>query len=183
MVSGCPCEDGCAACVGDYHLDKSMVLWGLRNMLEESEVPKHVKMAPYGPSTFIQKPFRFDELEAQWKAFTAMLLKNGEPFASFLNTVNAVRTEGRRLALITDQPFYREWIMEETNRKALNNLISYYTDAPKGFELEVEVRKKEENRENRDDGCGENGGDRSGDNSDMRKKLEQRFNKLKKKEN
>ena len=112
-------------------------------MLEESEVPKHVKMAPYGPSTFIQKPFRFDELEAQWKAFTAMLLKNGEPFASFLNTVNAVRTEGRRLALITDQPFYREWIMEETNRKALNNLISYYTDAPKGFELEVEVRKKE----------------------------------------
>ena len=183
VIEACPCEDGCAACVGDYHLDKSMVLWGLRNMLEESEVPKHVKMAPYGPSTFIQKPFRFDELEAQWKAFTAMLLKNGEPFASFLNTVNAVRTEGRRLALITDQPFYREWIMEETNRKALNNLISYYTDAPKGFELEVEVRKKEENRENRDDGCGENGGDRSGDNSDMRKKLEQRFNKLKKKEN
>ena len=73
--------------------------------------------------------------------------------------------------------------MEETNRKALNNLISYYTDAPKGFELVVEVRKREENRENRDDGCGENGGDRSGDNSDMRKKLEQRLNKLKKKEN
>ena len=85
--------------------------------------------------------------------------------------------------MITDQPFYREWIMEETNRKALNNLISYYTDAPKGFELEVEVRKREENRENRDDGCGENSGDRSGDNSDMRKKLEQRLNKLKKKEN
>ena len=62
-------------------------------------------------------------------------------------------------------------------------MISYYTDAPKGFELVVEVRKKEENRENRDDGCGESGGDRSGDNSDMRKKLEQRLNKLKKKEN
>lgn len=61
---------------------------------------------------------------------------------TLLNTVNAVRTEERRLALFTDQPFYREWIMEETNRKALNNLISYYTDAPKGFELEVEVRKK-----------------------------------------
>ena len=73
--------------------------------------------------------------------------------------------------------------MEETNRKTLNNMISYYKEAPKGFELEVEVRKKEENRENRDDGCGENGGDRSGDNSDMRKKLEQRLNKLKKKEN
>ena len=201
MVSSCPCEDGCAACVGDYHLDKSMVLWGLRNMLEESEVPKHVKMAPYGPSTFIQKPFRFDELEAQWKAFTSMLLKNGEPFASFLNTVTGVRTEERRLALITDQPFYREWIMEETNRKALHNLISYYTDAPVGFELEVEIRKKGENRRNGCDMGSGTAGEKAGnsgegstgiesdgfgsseDDGDMRRKLEQRLDKLKKKEN
>ena len=27
MVKGCTCEDGCPACVGDYTLDKSMVLW------------------------------------------------------------------------------------------------------------------------------------------------------------
>ena len=201
MVGGCPCEDGCAACVGDYHLDKSMVLWGLKNLLEESEVPKHVKMAPYGPSTFIQKPFRFNGLEEQWEAFTAMLLKNGEPFASFLNTVAGVRTEERRLALITDQPFYREWIMEETNRKALHNLISYYTDAPAGFELEVEIRKKEENRRNGCDTGSGTAGKKAGnsgegntgiesdgfgsseDDGDMRRKLEQRLDKLKKKEN
>ena len=29
MVKGCSCEDGCPACVGDYTLDKAMVLWGL----------------------------------------------------------------------------------------------------------------------------------------------------------
>ena len=59
-----------------------------------------------------------------------MLLKNREPFASFLNTVNRGQNGREETCLITDQPFYREWIMEETNRKALHNLISYYTDAP-----------------------------------------------------
>ena len=39
MVSGCPCEDGCPVCVGDYNLDKKTVLWGLDNLLEESEPP------------------------------------------------------------------------------------------------------------------------------------------------
>lgn len=169
MVSGCPCEDGCAACVGDYHLDKNMVLWGLKNLLEESEVPGNVKLASYGPSTFIQKPFRFAGLGDKWEAFTAMLQKNGEPFASFLGTVNGVKTEERRLVLLTDQPFYREWIMEETNRKALNNLISYYTDAPEGFELFVELQTNEE--------------DEGGAAGEMRRKLEQKLGKLKKKEN
>ena len=28
MVAGCSCEDGCPACVGDYTLDKKLVLWG-----------------------------------------------------------------------------------------------------------------------------------------------------------
>lgn len=170
MVSGCPCEDGCAACVGDYHLDKNMVLWGLKNLFQESEAPANVKMAPYAPSTFIQKPFRFDGLKEQWKAFTAMLLKNGEPFASFLSTVEAVKAEGRKLVLMTDQPFYREWILEETNRKALGNLISYYTDVPAGLELEVKIREK-----------GEKG--QSGTDDDTGSKLEQRLGKLKKKEN
>ena len=44
MVKGCSCEDGCPACVGDYTLDKAMVLWGLENLLEESLPPEQVKM-------------------------------------------------------------------------------------------------------------------------------------------
>lgn len=41
MVKGCSCEDGCPACVGDYNLDKAMVLWGLENLMEESEAPEY----------------------------------------------------------------------------------------------------------------------------------------------
>lgn len=32
MVSGCGCENGCIACIGDYRLDKSKILWGLEKL-------------------------------------------------------------------------------------------------------------------------------------------------------
>lgn len=32
LVAGCGCENGCIACIGDYRLNKSEVLWGLQQM-------------------------------------------------------------------------------------------------------------------------------------------------------
>ena len=46
MVSGCKCKDGCAAWVGDYKLDRKLILWGLENLREASEVPKGEKRYP-----------------------------------------------------------------------------------------------------------------------------------------
>lgn len=43
MVGNCACADGCPACVGDYRLDKQMILWGLENLLEETKEPAYVR--------------------------------------------------------------------------------------------------------------------------------------------
>lgn len=32
LVSGCGCENGCIACIGDYRLNKSKILWGLEQL-------------------------------------------------------------------------------------------------------------------------------------------------------
>lgn len=40
MVSGCKCKDGCAACVGDYKLDRKLILWGLENLRKHRRFPK-----------------------------------------------------------------------------------------------------------------------------------------------
>ncbi|MDE7224380.1 MAG: DUF1998 domain-containing protein, partial [Acetatifactor sp.] len=32
LAAGCGCENGCIACIGDYRLSKSEVLWGLQHM-------------------------------------------------------------------------------------------------------------------------------------------------------
>lgn len=44
LVEGCRCEDGCAVCVGDLRLDRKIVLWGLKSLLEERTVPRNTKV-------------------------------------------------------------------------------------------------------------------------------------------
>lgn len=146
MVSGCKCEKGCAACIGDYKLDKAMVLWGLNNLLEEIEAPKNIKIVEYAPATFINKPFKFRELQSKWKDFCGFLQENGDAYAAFLSSITEVTVENNVLVLLTDNAFYKEWIMEKNNHKSLINIITFYTDAPTGVRLEIQLKESEENR-------------------------------------
>ena len=133
MVGGCKCESGCAACIGDYKLDKAMVLWGLKNLLEEIEAPKDIKLVEYAPSTFIKKSFQFDELQEKWKEFCEYMKENGDTFATFLSTIPEVEIDNNILTLVLHNAFYKEWVMEESNKRSLINIISFHTDAPAGL--------------------------------------------------
>lgn len=146
MVSGCKCENGCAACIGDYKLDKAMVLWGLQNLLEEIEAPKDIKLVKYAKTTFIKKSFQFSQLQEKWKEFCVYLKENGDTFGAFLSTIPEVEIDERDLILVTNNAFYKEWIMEETNKRSLINIISFYTDAPMGIELKIRLEEKDDNR-------------------------------------
>lgn len=139
MVGGCKCEKGCATCIGDYKLDKGMVLWGLQNLLEEIETPSGIKLVEYAPRKFIKKPFKFSELQEKWKEFCAYILENGDAFATFLSTIPKVEIDNHVLTLVINNAFYKEWIMEETNKRSLINIISFYTDAQEGFELKTKL--------------------------------------------
>lgn len=148
MVGGCKCEGGCAACIGDYKLDKGVVLWGLKNLLEEIEAPKDIKLVNYAPSTYIKKAFKFSELQDKWKEFCEYMQENGDTFAAFLNTIPKVEIENNTLTLVTNNAFYKEWIMEENNKKSLNNIISFYTEASPRIELKIRLESSEDDRKN-----------------------------------
>lgn len=160
MVGACKCENGCAACIGDYKLNKAMVLWGLKNLLKEIEAPKDIKLVEYAPVTFIKKQFQFSQLQEKWKEFCAYLKENGDTFAAFLSTIQEVEIDNRVLILVTNNAFYKEWIMEETNKRSLINIISFYTEAPAGIELKIRL-------ENTDD-----------DRTDVKNKLQKRYENL-----
>jgi len=143
MVGGCKCESGCAACIGDYKLDKGLVLWGLRNLVEEIEAPKGIKLVEYAPSTFIEKQFRFSELQGKWKEFCNYLVENGDIFATFLSSITEVEVDNHVLILILQNAFYKEWVMEENNKRSIINIIKFYTEAPAGIELKTRNADKE----------------------------------------
>ncbi|HBM79684.1 MAG TPA: DEAD/DEAH box helicase, partial [Clostridiaceae bacterium] len=49
LVKNCRCDGGCPACVGDYHLDKKLIIWGLESLLSETKAPMNIKKAPRAP--------------------------------------------------------------------------------------------------------------------------------------
>ncbi|MBC3804295.1 DEAD/DEAH box helicase [Acetobacterium fimetarium] len=160
MVSGCQCEDGCAACIGDYKLDKAMILWGLRNFLAEMEAPKGIKLVEYAPSIFIEKPFQFNQLQEKWPAFCDYMLEKGDPFAAFLSAVPEVVVCGQVLTLVLHHDFYKEWVMEKTNKRSLINMILFYTEAPAEIELSIRIDPTDDAR------------------SDVKNKLQKRYENL-----
>ena len=147
MVEGCSCESGCPACVGDYSLDKKMVLWGLKNFLEESEPPEFEKKVSEESRPFIQKGISFYSLPKEWGEFCDSVVKNGESGGAFLRTVSRVEVSGHRLILTVGNAFYEEWLGDPDNLRGLENTIRYHAVCPADMRIEIRVV---ENREKTD---------------------------------
>ena len=147
MVEGCSCESGCPACVGDYNLDKKMVLWGLKNLLQESEPPEFEGKQIEESHPFIQKGFSFYRLPLEWSAFCDSVVRNGESGGAFLRTVEQVEVNGHRLILTVGSSFYEGWLMDPDNMRGLENTVRYHAVCPADMRIEVRVA---ENRERTD---------------------------------
>ena len=147
MVENCPCGDGCPACVGDYTLDKKLVLWGLQNLLKESEAPKSVKIMEEIQKPSVQKRFSFFTLSQDWEAFCEAVEKNGETGSVFLKTVKKVEIKSHTLVLTVDNSFYEKWIMEPENLKSIENILHYHAVCPRDMWIEAASQVDEAQKE------------------------------------
>ena len=147
MVEGCSCESGCPACVGDYNLDRNMVLWGLKNLLEESEPPEFERKEIEEARPFIQKGFSFYRLPEEWEEFCHSVIQNGESGGAFLRTAEQVEVKGHRLILTVGNTFYEEWLKDPDNLRALENTLRYHAVCPADMQIEVRVVENREKTE------------------------------------
>lgn len=143
LVERCGCDGGCPACVGDYHLDKALVIWGLKSLLEENAPPSSVRRAEAPPKVVEEKVFALDELPLKWKQFVEFLSERSEYLHSFLSTIDRVEVSGSRLVFVTDFKFYEDWVLETSNRKKILNTIKRYVDTPPVFDIAVRVVEKD----------------------------------------
>lgn len=165
MVGGCTCKNGCAACVGDYKLDRSVVLWGLKSLKEELEAPQSQKYVEYAERAVTRKAYQFRDLPDKWEEFCTYLNETGENYAAFLGTVPYVSIEDQTLVLYTDNSFYRDWILEQHNKRSLINIFNYYTEAPAQINIRIQVIEREQAEDEK--------------RSDLKNKLKKRYHSLK----
>lgn len=144
MVKGCSCEDGCPACVGNYNLDKKMVLWGLENLKEQTEAPEYSGKYEEEVLTTVEKEYSFFQLPGQWGKFCESVTANGESGGAFLQTVKEVAVEGHCLVLTVESGFYEEWLRVPENLRGLENTLRYHAVCPADMSLKVQVKEDRE---------------------------------------
>lgn len=142
MIEGCRCKDGCASCVGYHHLDKKVVLWGLKSIFDNIEPPEVSKNLREPTLIVEQKPFSFDDIEKRWSEFVNFFRSRGESLSGFITSIKSVRTHEKTLFLQVENDFCATWIMELSNKVRLENSISQYVDVPPQFEIQAESNSK-----------------------------------------
>lgn len=131
LVSNCSCKDGCSACVGDYHLDKRYVLWGLRNLLDvEKEVMYNDKIINFS-FTEISKDFEISTLKENWNKFVLKLGENNEYLSQFVKDVKKVDVIDNTIYLYVDNNFIKDWIEDVNNIQQLENIFAHYIEFDK----------------------------------------------------
>lgn len=137
LVKNCRCHDGCPACVGDYHLDKKLVLWALEGLIKKSDIDFNVKCKGENISYIEEKYFNFNDLPLRWDEFVSFLNKRSEAFVPFLSTIKSVTIIGDVLTFKTKGSFFKDWIMDSVNKDKIENIIKRYVNVPKGFKIDV----------------------------------------------
>lgn len=137
MVRGCTCENGCPACVGDYSLDKKMVLWGLENLNKKTAPPQYYGKYTEKERPLVRKEYSFLKLQEQWDTFCEKAAQNGENGAAFLSTIKHVEVSGHDLLLTVENAFCEIWLREPENMRELEKILRRHVECPSDMKVEV----------------------------------------------
>ncbi len=139
LVEHCRCKDGCPACVGDYLLEKSLVLWALKNLFEELETPKGRRTPVPKRGNRLSKSISWEDVIKQWSSISSGLMDRGEPGADFLGQVMAVKQRAATLVLLVESRALASWANNGKVKKRLSDLLARRIRVPQEFEIVFEV--------------------------------------------
>lgn len=146
MVKGCACEAGCPACVGDYTLDKKMVLWGLQSLKESLAAPEYTKKQVEEERPSVRKKYSFFKLPDKWQEFCEAVVRNGDSGGAFLKTVKCVEVKEHKLILVVGNYFYEDWLKIPENARSIRNILKYHAVCPGDMEIIVQTEEDAERK-------------------------------------
>ncbi|MDY0059051.1 MAG: DEAD/DEAH box helicase [Myxococcota bacterium] len=143
LVERCACHDGCPACVGAATIDRSLVAWGLRSLLQETPPPTAVPGLPHltAAERLGEPPLAIPwaEVPARWEEVRQRLASDRSPGAAALRQVTAVRTLATRLILQIDSPGLVAWLEGDSSKLLLERTLRRHLQLPEGCEVQSAV--------------------------------------------
>ena len=133
----CRCKVGCPACVGDYRIDKKIVLWALENLFVETDLPKDLLVSEEPRIGRVEHPFTWEKIEDDWPKLIDLMERHGSFGANLLSKATRFCVENASLILYFPESIVKLTDKEETKRAIINSL-GQYMHLPLGFTFLLE---------------------------------------------
>ena len=121
-----------------------MILWGLKNLSEESELTvQKTRNISYPDEKNTewnrsgQREFTLSDLQEKWVLFCNRVKENNNTFAGFFSMVSGLEVKDSSLILYLRDPFYAEWANMQENRTGISNVLSTYVFLPVDFRFAI----------------------------------------------
>ena len=147
LIRGCPCQEGCPACVGDFSINKHGIAWAIANLFQRSAPPPGLRVYQRPPQTPVAyapaaPKVPWDEVVTRWPQISSMLARTGQFGTELLADIKRVEVRGAKLVLHVHSPGLARWIASDAVRTPLRNILRVHVETPKGWRLAAEVSQE-----------------------------------------
>ncbi len=149
LLKDCSCENGCPVCVGDHRIDKSLILWALRNFYKElpSPIPGIIGEDTNRSKESALPKIPWKEIQNGWDEVLDRFQKKDRFGAKFLKEVIKVEQTAEMLVFYLPASTLKI-ANNETVIKGLKNEFTSIAETPEVFSIslragtETDVRKE-----------------------------------------
>jgi len=149
FVKNCECKNGCPVCVGDHRVDKSLILWALRNFYKELQSPMSGIIGERlnrGDQSSLPK-MNWLDIKDNWNELLSRFNQEDRFGAKFLKEVSNVEQTAENLVLYLP-PSILKIANNETVIKGLKGEFNTIVNVPDHYTLtlradsEIDYRKE-----------------------------------------
>lgn len=137
LVKKCRCKVGCPACVGNYKIDKKIILWALENLFVETDPPKDLMVSQEPIIGRVEHPFTWEKIEDDWPKLIDLMERQKNFGANLLSKATRLCVENASLILYFPESIVKLADKEEIKRAIINSL-GQHLELPQGFTLLLE---------------------------------------------
>lgn len=138
LLTGCSCKNGCPVCVGDHRIDKSLILWALRNFYKELPSPISgiigERLNRSQESKFPK--LKWTEVKSNWEELLDRFHKEDRFGAKFLKETMRVEQSAETIALYLS-PSILKIANNDTVIKGIKAELSILVEVPEHFTLSL----------------------------------------------